>query len=39
MESRPIVFGVKGAPAVGAKRTIINMINIWLTFPIVDMTW
>ncbi len=35
-----MVFGVKSAPAVGAKGTIINMIiNRWLTFPIVDMTW
>jgi len=35
-----MVFGAKGAPAVGAKDTIINMIiNSWLTFPFVDMTW
>ncbi len=35
-----MVSGVKRAPAVGAKGTVINMIiNRWLTFPIVDMTW
>ena len=35
-----MVFGVKSAPAVGAKGTVINMIiNRWLTFPFVDMTW
>ncbi len=35
-----MVFGVKSAAAVGAKGTVINMIiNRWLTFPFVDMTW
>ncbi len=35
-----MVFGVKSAPAVGAKDTVINMIiNRCLTFPFVDMTW
>ncbi len=30
---------VKRAPAVGAKGTVIIIINKWLTFPFVDMTW
>ncbi len=35
-----MVFGVKSAPAVGVKGAVINMIiNRWLTFPFVDMTW
>ncbi len=35
-----MVFGVKSTLAVGAKSTVINMIiNRWLTFPFVDMTW
>ncbi len=35
-----MVFGVKSAPAVGAKGAVINMIiNRSLTFPFVDMTW
>ncbi len=30
-----LVFGL-----LGLKGTVINMtINIWLTFPFVDMTW
>jgi len=37
---KSMVFGVKGAPVVGAKGTVINMImNSWLTFPFLDMTW
>ncbi len=33
-----MVFGVKSAPAVGAKGAMINMtINRWLTFTFVDM--
>jgi len=32
------LFGVKSAPAVWAKATIVNMIiNIWLTFPFVTL--
>ncbi len=35
-----MVFGVKSARAVGTKGAVINMIiNRWLTFPFVDMTW
>ncbi len=35
-----MVFGVKSGSAVGAKGAVINMIiNRWLTFPFVDMTW
>lgn len=37
---KTMVFGVKSAPAVGDKSTIINMmINNWLTFPFVEMKW
>ncbi len=33
-------FGVKISPAIAAKGAMINMIiNKWLTFPFVDMTW
>ncbi len=35
-----MVFGVKITPAVGAKGTVFNMIiNRWLAFPFIDMTW
>ncbi len=35
-----MVFGVKSAPPIAAKGAMINMIiNKWLTFPFVDMTW
>ncbi len=35
-----MVFGVKSAPAVGAKGAVINMIiNKSLTFLFFDMTW
>ncbi len=37
---KSMVFGVKSAPAVGAKGTVINMIiNRSLTYPFVNMTW
>lgn len=32
-------MGIKSAPALGAKGTIINIINKRLTCPFVDMTW
>ncbi len=34
---KSMVFGVKIASAVGAKDTVIMIINRWLTFPFVDM--
>ncbi len=30
-KKRPLLLGLKG--------TVINIINRWLTFPFVDMTW